>query len=104
MRSGSNPELRDGWYLSSSEFVACWLFGIGLISLALNPAPFEEQPVASTTATASITPGNAARLMWSKKAPEQWRWPSGRVRTDPPTLHRHSYSLTLDSQSGETAN
>ena len=33
MRSGSNPGLRDGWYLSSSEFVACWLFGIGLISL-----------------------------------------------------------------------
>jgi hypothetical protein len=59
------------------EFVACWLFGIGLISLALNPTPVEEQPVASTTATASITPGNDARQMWSKKAPEQWRWPLG---------------------------
>jgi hypothetical protein len=65
MRSGSDPGLRDGWYLSSSEFVACWLFGIGLISLALNPAPVEEQPAAS------ITAGNAARLMWSQKAPEQ---------------------------------
>jgi hypothetical protein len=72
MRSGSSPGFRAGWYqLSSSEFVACWLFGIGLISLALNPGPVEEQPVASTTATASITAGNAARLMWSKKAPEQ---------------------------------
>jgi hypothetical protein len=30
--------------------------------------------------------------------------PSGRVPTDPATLHRHSYSLTLDSQSGENAN
>jgi hypothetical protein len=71
MRSGSNPGLRHGWYLSSSEFVACWLFETGLISLALNPAPVEEQPVASTTPTASITAGNAARLMWSKQGPEQ---------------------------------
>jgi len=56
---------------ASSEFVACWLFGIGLISLALYPAPVEEQTAASTTATASITAGNAGRLMWCKKAPEQ---------------------------------
>jgi hypothetical protein len=72
MRSGSSPGFRAGWYqLSSSEFVACWLFGTGLISLASNPVPVEEQPVASTTATASITAGDAARLMWFKQAPQK---------------------------------
>jgi hypothetical protein len=49
-RSGSNSGLRGGWYqLSSSEFVACWLFDTGLITLAENPEPVEEQPVARTT-------------------------------------------------------
>jgi hypothetical protein len=56
-------------FSSSSEL--CRAAGSGLISNKLNPLPVEEQPVASTTATASITAGNAARLMWSKKAPEQ---------------------------------
>jgi hypothetical protein len=70
-RSGSNPGLRDGWYqLSSSEFEACWLVGTGLISLALNPVPVEEHPVASTTMTPSATANNFAFLMCSKM-PEQ---------------------------------
>jgi hypothetical protein len=44
---------------------------VPLISNGRNPAPVEEQPVSSTTATASITAGTAARLMWSQKAREQ---------------------------------
>jgi hypothetical protein len=39
-----------------------WAYQSGVESSAV-----EEQPAASTTATASITAGNAGRLMWSKK-------------------------------------
>src|ERR1700724_3300112 len=71
-RSESKPGLSEGWYqLSSSKFAACWLVGTGLISLALIPAPVEEQPVARTTVVPRDTASNAARLMWSHQAPEQ---------------------------------
>jgi hypothetical protein len=50
----------------------CCAAGSGLISNGLNPLPVQEQPVASTTATASIAAVSAGRLMWShKKAAEQ---------------------------------
>jgi hypothetical protein len=71
-RSESKPGLSDDWYqLSSSKFAACWFVGTGLISLALIPVPVEEQPVAMTTVVPRATASNAARLMWSQKAPEQ---------------------------------
>jgi hypothetical protein len=57
--------------MSSSELESCGLAGIGLIGLALNPASVEEQPVASTTTTASITAVDATRRRWLKKAPER---------------------------------
>jgi hypothetical protein len=50
--------LRSSATPSSSEFEACVLIGIELICLTLNPAPVEEQSVASTTATASSTAAN----------------------------------------------
>lgn len=69
-RSESNPGLRGGWYkLSSTEFGVHGSVGIGFISLAFSPAPVEEQPVASTTATTRVTAGNAARLMWFNTVP-----------------------------------
>jgi hypothetical protein len=63
---------REGGYeTSSSELESCGLAGIGLISLALNPASVEEQAVASTTTTASITAVNATCRRRLKKAPER---------------------------------
>jgi hypothetical protein len=65
-----NAGLRTGWYEPRfSEFEACWFVGMGFISLALNPAPVEEQPVAKTTATERIAADN---LIWFKNLPEQW--------------------------------
>jgi hypothetical protein len=49
--------------LSSSEFVFRSLGEIELIGLRLEPAPVEEQPVATTTATPSTTISNAARVI-----------------------------------------
>jgi hypothetical protein len=52
--------------------VACWLFGTGLITLAENPMPVEEQPVARTTIAASPTASNPARSMRFTETQEQW--------------------------------
>jgi len=71
-RSGSNPGLRGGWYqLVCFAFVACWLFGTGLISLSENPVPVEEQLV-WTTIAASATATNQARSMPFTKTQEEW--------------------------------
>ena len=68
-----NAGLCARWYEpSSSEFVACELVLMGPISLALKSVPVEEQPVARTTITPSITVSNTDRLIWLEKAPEQW--------------------------------
>jgi hypothetical protein len=52
--------------------VARWLFGTGLITLAENPVPVEEQPVARTTIAASATASNPARSMRFTETQEQW--------------------------------
>ena len=71
-RSGSNSGLRDGWYqLSASECVICLLFGTGLINLASNSVPVEEQPVARATVAPSASgSSNAARSMCFAKTPK----------------------------------
>jgi hypothetical protein len=57
---------------SSQNPKPCWLVVTGLIILALNPFPVDEQPVASTTVTPSTTASNADCVICFKKTPEQW--------------------------------
>jgi hypothetical protein len=72
-RSGSNSGLRGGWYqLSFSEFATCRLLGIGPISLASNPAPVEEQPVARTTVAPSATASKRNSFDFRRERPAQW--------------------------------
>src|ERR1700722_4668386 len=58
--------------LSSSEFAACWLLRAGLISLASNPVPVEEPPVARTTVAPSAAASNGALSICFTKTPAQW--------------------------------
>jgi len=56
----------------NSQPAGYWLLGNGLISLASNPVPVEEQPVARTTVAPSATASNAARSICFAKTPAQW--------------------------------
>jgi hypothetical protein len=48
------------------ESASCWLMEMELISLVLEPVLVEEQPVARTTITLSMTINSAERLMISQ--------------------------------------